>query len=573
MREVGAVRKNVPPGVAESYIAIARKHLGQLKLDMQASQLSQLTRVVELADGTKIRVSSIFGQDRIEVLSVPAVPAQAEEEAVASAPAPSREYLFAARRGNDTLNEKFHLEGATAVAADPYPTTAAATQELLWRTRVSVIRRCVGRQQYRQAAMLLTAYFGEDCALYNAEGFGVDVAVLDPAAASAPATPPVFSAWPALFESFKEALSPFDVPITNGAAAIAAATADAAPTSETIIAPPPEWSIRDTDAGAASIYVSGWLGFVTGGTQGEQRSYTHRAKQSYLVDAGASYSGAIAYEPGERWRYTRRRAGYALAERMGLSRTLVGSASDVLAPFSMTVPISIPINVDSFGTIARVGTSTYNVTLSWALPGGGPVFSNFALTLTRTGLNSGAGAVVYMTSTYTCPVTGRLFRLFSDGGIRIQEASGSLQVFDTIGVEVIPVGIVTDYYGSGVGSFKSIVVEYQFTALAPPSTVGNVAMQVYNLDDVPIAHYTDSEQTGPFYKADGGTYFMSSVFRPRDGAYMLVRYPAGVDPAPELLAYEGFPETFFRYFEGVQVDTPQGLQEFKFAINTQYLIL
>ena len=69
MREDGVVRKGFTGDVeaAQDYTGFARTQLGILKNAMSFNNLQQLSRKIELSDGTVIFVSSIFGQDTIRI--------------------------------------------------------------------------------------------------------------------------------------------------------------------------------------------------------------------------------------------------------------------------------------------------------------------------------------------------------------------------------------------------------------------------------------------------------------------------------------------------------------------------
>lgn len=73
MREYGPVGKSFAgdTSAAKTRIGIARTQLGIMKNMMALGGLQQLVRNVKLADGTLIRVQSIFGQDRISITVPP----------------------------------------------------------------------------------------------------------------------------------------------------------------------------------------------------------------------------------------------------------------------------------------------------------------------------------------------------------------------------------------------------------------------------------------------------------------------------------------------------------------------
>jgi uncharacterized membrane protein len=79
MRDFGPIRKSGvgdtgDPKAAEAaapYIGQARVLLGQLKNQMRMGGLLQLSRTVSLPDGTRISVSSRFGQDAVQIVPAP----------------------------------------------------------------------------------------------------------------------------------------------------------------------------------------------------------------------------------------------------------------------------------------------------------------------------------------------------------------------------------------------------------------------------------------------------------------------------------------------------------------------
>lgn len=68
-REIGPIRQRVGGDTlqAKAYTNIARTQLGILKNLMSFNDLKQLSRTIYLGDGTRIHVSSVFGQDSIRV--------------------------------------------------------------------------------------------------------------------------------------------------------------------------------------------------------------------------------------------------------------------------------------------------------------------------------------------------------------------------------------------------------------------------------------------------------------------------------------------------------------------------
>jgi len=75
------LRKRLSGEAAAPYLGIARTQLGILKNLMSFQDLKQLSRTVELSDGTRIFVSSIFGQDTIRIDAPEIAPRGAGEEA------------------------------------------------------------------------------------------------------------------------------------------------------------------------------------------------------------------------------------------------------------------------------------------------------------------------------------------------------------------------------------------------------------------------------------------------------------------------------------------------------------
>lgn len=81
MREIKEIRKRLfgDTKKAATYIGLARTLLGQVKNQAAFGGLSQLSRVVDLPDGTRIAVDTRFGQDTIEIVS-PVRPGAGREE-------------------------------------------------------------------------------------------------------------------------------------------------------------------------------------------------------------------------------------------------------------------------------------------------------------------------------------------------------------------------------------------------------------------------------------------------------------------------------------------------------------
>lgn len=77
MRDTGPIRKDFglegDTEASAAYMGVARTQLGILKNQMQFNKLLQGSRTVQLEDGTRIQVSSRFGQDTVRVLT-PAAP-------------------------------------------------------------------------------------------------------------------------------------------------------------------------------------------------------------------------------------------------------------------------------------------------------------------------------------------------------------------------------------------------------------------------------------------------------------------------------------------------------------------
>lgn len=69
MRDSGPIRKGLgnDAEAAAPYIGVARTMLGMLKSQMAYNGLAQLSRTVQLADGTTITVSSRYGQDAVRI--------------------------------------------------------------------------------------------------------------------------------------------------------------------------------------------------------------------------------------------------------------------------------------------------------------------------------------------------------------------------------------------------------------------------------------------------------------------------------------------------------------------------
>lgn len=76
MRETGPVSKRLDGDEAAPYMGAARTLLGQLKNSMKFNHLLQGSRSVTLPDGVQIKVRSIFGQDFVDIVAVPATSAQ-----------------------------------------------------------------------------------------------------------------------------------------------------------------------------------------------------------------------------------------------------------------------------------------------------------------------------------------------------------------------------------------------------------------------------------------------------------------------------------------------------------------
>lgn len=73
MKETGVIRRRVSGPEAAPYMNVARNLLGMVKQQIQFGGLSQLSRTVDLPNGIRITVMSIFGQDEVRI-SVPDMP-------------------------------------------------------------------------------------------------------------------------------------------------------------------------------------------------------------------------------------------------------------------------------------------------------------------------------------------------------------------------------------------------------------------------------------------------------------------------------------------------------------------
>jgi hypothetical protein len=88
MREFREIRKGLGDNAdaAAPYLGVARTQLGILKTRMAHGGLVQLTRTIQLEDGTSITVSSRMGQDSVQITAAstnqPAVPSRAEFQEV-----------------------------------------------------------------------------------------------------------------------------------------------------------------------------------------------------------------------------------------------------------------------------------------------------------------------------------------------------------------------------------------------------------------------------------------------------------------------------------------------------------
>lgn len=69
MRETGPVRKDLTGDEAAPYVGPARTLLGKLKNDMEFNKLLQGQRTQDLPDGTRIIVTSMFGRDKVTVVT------------------------------------------------------------------------------------------------------------------------------------------------------------------------------------------------------------------------------------------------------------------------------------------------------------------------------------------------------------------------------------------------------------------------------------------------------------------------------------------------------------------------
>ena len=94
--------------MAQGYTGIARTQLGILKDNMRLGNLAQLSRTVELTDGTKIFVSSIHGQDTIRV-ETPAAIAAAGTTTTPAATLGGGSYAYIAGAGVDPTTGLAHV--------------------------------------------------------------------------------------------------------------------------------------------------------------------------------------------------------------------------------------------------------------------------------------------------------------------------------------------------------------------------------------------------------------------------------------------------------------------------------
>lgn len=73
MRETGPARKDLTGDDAAAYVGPARTLLGKLKNDMSFNNLSQGQRTQDMPDGTRIVVTSMFGRDKVSVVTAAGV--------------------------------------------------------------------------------------------------------------------------------------------------------------------------------------------------------------------------------------------------------------------------------------------------------------------------------------------------------------------------------------------------------------------------------------------------------------------------------------------------------------------
>lgn len=101
MKEHGELRKRLSGKEADPYMGYARKLLGMMKESMQAASLQQLQWVKNLANGVRVMVSSVHGQDEVQI-TVPVTATEVKEEQVPFEVASFEPYLWVGVRRVDT---------------------------------------------------------------------------------------------------------------------------------------------------------------------------------------------------------------------------------------------------------------------------------------------------------------------------------------------------------------------------------------------------------------------------------------------------------------------------------------
>lgn len=110
MREIGEVRKRLKGEEAEEYMPFARLMLGQLKERMKMLNLQQLQWQKILAGGVIVFVSSVFGQDTIEIVRPQPIP-------VENPPViPNKELIFT--KEIYTEEDEFYYFAGTTISRD-----------------------------------------------------------------------------------------------------------------------------------------------------------------------------------------------------------------------------------------------------------------------------------------------------------------------------------------------------------------------------------------------------------------------------------------------------------------------
>lgn len=189
MRETGPVRLRIEGNqtTGSEYVNTGRKLLGILKVQMASLQLKQLERAWSFSDGVVVVVSSVYGQDTIQINAPEVTTSLGAESAAVSSSLDELQYPFAVFPSSDTVTYKTNainlvLAGGTASFGAKNGAVVATLDTVRYKVFIDALVRMMKLKQYDQAENLarslddVVANTGSmsDVALNCADGFFID---------------------------------------------------------------------------------------------------------------------------------------------------------------------------------------------------------------------------------------------------------------------------------------------------------------------------------------------------------------------------------------------------------------